>query len=948
MKRWKRWMALIACVALVAGGLPFALGMANHNPGVPWSFNAPGQNANPFTSRAVHITNSDFSSGNSSNFVFNSSVDSWTSGGFTSTTIGGALNLPMFPRFKNEQSIPATLTYMNTPPTNMGNDRALVLANKSTNVATAHFTSTQVELEADSHYIISVDFYAVQGFGSFYLIPDEDLDDKFIPSIDLPQAQFALDSTTIALDRSSWRTARFFVSTDILSGQNFSLGLYLGSKHQKSAGVIYFQNPSVDLVSHEVLVQTQNRYNNPSQSEFRSRHLVKTIDMVDHVKDNKKVVELSAPQFESTTKDIFDTFAMPSVSSSSIPTLLNFDDVNYLHLPKKSGADNIMLLKANNAHASIKLKEPFLIRRHQIYMINFYSLTSNGQSSTIRIRDGEDFDSGHRSLSILGRDTLNMWALNTFFITGENFYDTEVDIEFWIGSEDSDAYDYVLIDGSSFQITRVSHEYWETHGQGLTEANLNVGEEESPTTIANASFNKGTIRNVDTPYPLKAKDWGHTFKPADEDIILSGIINGEAEHWGHYARNGGYGGASALPWIINGNSSNNNVFMMQNRGEAAQSLSSSPITLNSGVINIIEFDVMLAQIPSSNFNFWVSAHVKGREVATLNLSTIRKQGWDTYYIAVKESEVSSRELTLTFNMGGRLDGRDLTCNASVVYIDNINMLQTDQMNDVPRTAVSTDLTDPRKFFSATNATAMAFPNDLWLYSGSSTVAGTVVNTLTETLEGGNYYEYRVRLRIGFNMQGFHLCRPGNVESNDPNDFNDSYCTNINDHDWGINFTLDGFDGGFYNLNYSQIMEMEGLLNNYVELVFYIRPDSVQELALRVTFGDEYVAVLGEVFIREFSLRKIEEEEFQAFRADYADASHVAFITQSHHSSDESGTPREKTPVQWWILVPSLIMGVTIIFTLVMFFLRRFKFRLHIDKHHTSYASDDRSARTRKK
>ncbi|MCL2228501.1 MAG: hypothetical protein FWC00_01585, partial [Firmicutes bacterium] len=50
----------------------------------------------------------------------------------------------------------------------------------------------------------------------------------------------------------------------------------------------------------------------------------------------------------------------------------------------------------------------------------------------------------------------------------------------------------------------------------------------------------------------------------------------------------------------------------------------------------------------------------------------------------------------------------------------------------------------------------------------------------------------------------------------------------------------------------------------------------------------------------------------------------------------------------YVIVPAVITAVAILVALIGFLVRRFKFRVHIDRKHTSYASDDRSARSKAK
>jgi len=220
----------------------------------------------------------------------------------------------------------------------------------------------------------------------------------------------------------------------------------------------------------------------------------------------------------------------------------------------------------------------------------------------------------------------------------------------------------------------------------------------------------------------------------------------------------------------------------------------------------------------------------------------------------------------------------------------------------------------------------------------------MANTLTENIGGGSFYEYKMRIKIE-NLNAYHLCKPGTPSSNNIKDNTGiKIDCKLADHDWGVNVKLDGFEGGFEHLRPADIRDMDVVDGNgFAEIVFYIRPDSSDDLALRVTFGSQEVAVTGNVFIRDISLKAIDEDEFKEARTKFTDSTHVAFITESYSESDEKAKG-ERVPIEWWIVVPSIIMAVAVLVALIGFLLKKDIFRRHINKKHTSYASDDRRAR----
>jgi len=1000
-----------------------------------WSYSAPKQPDRAFTTKPININNADLSSGTtSSSFVYSSSIASWTPDGINSqSTVAGVLNshASSFAKWKTDNKL-GHLSYLtDTPNKSLRENNVFVMTNRiyETTESTAGFTSEAINFQADSYYIVSVDFYAVKSFGSFYLIPTEEFDNGVNPRINLTQAVYSSggwndtpyenDGTNklpdgsipdagtlnVAENQSSWRTAQFLIKTDELSESSFKLGLYLGSKNNPSRGVIYFQNPRIDQVSRAVYntavaelgkkptpLKQHIELNNKEiyKKNYKSTDKLSLLNVDPRDPHNTdKQTEAALPEVHtfnfvnneqgahgSPAYESSGTYVRPSVSTARIPGLLNFEFVDDIHLPNNPGDGNVMLLAANEGNASLKLDKPFVVKRHQIYMITYYTLTANGSSCFVHMRDIRyknkelpkhitPFDSTAKNISTSGSDTKNGWARNVAYIIGESYYDVAVDIEFWVGSKNQNVTDYMLI--SDFKIQRVSQDYFLANQGGEESGTSFILDKSEPTvSITNAFFNLGAPQDVDAPYPLKANAW--ELLSADEDFILSGIVNTEPKHWAQSANAGVYDlatdgrtgpkpsnyGIAFNPRNISGKDINNNIYMMQNKITTWQTLKSNTFTLNTGVTNVIEFDLAHQYYPGQGFNFWVSVESRGREIARIDLSqkangafNLAQFGWEKYAFAIKDSGLTPREATLSFNMGSSTK----LCPASVVFIDNVNVSQTDKDDDVPANAEKADLTDPKKFFKADDPTFtnVSVNNGiLEIRNREDSKQTRVTNTLTESLDGGKFYEYTIRVSIT-DRNKFYIIK----RDEDGKDITE-YKTKF---DCGVNFKLDGFDGGFENLNNADIKSMRGYSNqnDSAELIFYVRPDMQSDLALVVEFGNDDMAVTADVFISSINLREIEEEDFNEAQRNYKDAkkkdevrgyAHISIITESYVPPAET-KPKGSANVEWWIVAPTLIMALTIIATIVLVLLRRFKFRVHIEKGHTSYAADDRSSRKEK-
>jgi hypothetical protein len=983
MKSCKRIVSFVASFAIFAGAflsLPILMG-ADKKPENPnynktrYSYTPPEQTKNAFDGKYLPVTNADLSSATFS-AGYQSSVTGWTPTINATTTIGGAVDLNKFATFKT--NIKSGLTYFdNAPRSNSANARAFVLGNNyhANTTSRATLQSEQVEFENNGFYIASVDFYAVSGFGTFALAPDTveefKIDDDFVPSVTLPQVEWR-DASGSVVNKSEWQTAQIFVTTELLTKQKFALSLGLGNAMERSRGVIYFQNP-------KILQTTEAIYNKEfATAKAANETLVTEIDLREQEMNIKasgrSITDLGTEEtyeFEENVLTEFGTggFGVGTYTDAAFHVtqaadLLNFENRTFVHGRKGVMApdETVGIMVANNAKASMKLTGGFLARRHQVYMINFYAL-GNGtanlravdatypkpwEMATTNIKTADLFDSGYKPVSFEGRASMNNWALNTFYIVGGTYADTLVDIELWLGNADEGTTGYLMFDG--FNISRVGQKYYSKHG--IVEQDINLPVAGVTTPVQNASFDNGRPRAVEFPYPLNPLNW-EIENTEKNDAVLSGIVNTESSHWAHYAGEN-YGNLSK-PGAIGDRSENNNVMLLQNVGTTWQSMSAAPIALTLGASNTIYFDMIRQYNQSRGLKFWVTATINEREIARLDLSYTAGGDknivtpWERHYITIKESNISNREVVLKFNMGDETK----LCPAAAVFIDNIS--RSDKPVNANGVGVNVDLTDTRAFFNSnTGVNAKLDGGILRLKTNDVSRATKITGYLGETIESGNFYAYHVKTYIARGTE--YDIRPDIITET----------TNINEHTidrdtseqpFGIKMSMDTFEGGFENLTYDEIQIMDGYdsVTGYVDLVFYIRPDNGGNASLCVEFGNEFYAYDATVYIESITLEKIEESQFLAAQrkadATNADAtrfrSNATFITQSWQppAEGESGSDSSaKSPFQWYVIVPSLIMGTALIVAIAGFLIRRFRFRLHIDKHHTSYASDDRSAR----
>jgi hypothetical protein len=1048
--------------------LPLHLGAAEYdsNPyfveGFP-SHTPVSQDVNPFSTSSIEISNANLKNVINSSSFNGPEISGWTSN-FESTesVVAGAMDVSRFKDFKvlTENNIPDRLTYFKNAPTNgLGNDNnVFVIGSRYGAPTAAAYEYNEMEFAANSYYIASVRFYAVDAEGSFTLVPEteSDLDDKYVPTIKLEQLTYpagnVIDDNGISIPyytsdgaiyvdetKSYWRTAYFYIKTDAIFSQKFTLNFSLGIRNKfetvKSGGVIYFQQPKIDRVGKAWFYDELNSARkingiiDDTRDTFPEKY-TEFVDLTKLVENNKRTYgrsitnetdDMTAPEIAELSKFSFSpniadpdfllpagtepqgVFARANEPISNVPDLLNFETVSTVHLYDGSEDDRrVKLLSAASGWSALKMDGGFLVRRHQLYLITFYSYTAGGSAFKLRMYDKRYDDPNvlhtgmfdkSAGLGAPAEDTksTNGWVYNTVIVYGDSAGDLDINIEFMIGSKTDNVSspDYVVID--EFNIERISGPYYNKiheKNSGLVYA---IYDKRDTSPLKNADFDYGIPVSIDKPYPLRPDEW-EIKTTGTKDMVLTGIINTDPTHFALYAHNENGTSNYGLPLNdiepLNGKA-DNNVLMMQNLCETSQSFSTSPMPLGAGSSNVISFWMLRQYKKQLGFNFYVSVSIEGQpsiKPKTVNLSlapvpsaseNLVSTGWEEIKIVINEPTTSSRNAVLTFNMGDENE----KCPASAAFIDKITMKVESQQ--ITSGANVFDFTDIRQSYRTDDGAEVMAPSansgDDLIIENLHPMGKTVsaYNSLSHTLTSGTTYEYTIAIKI-LNGQA-HFRRPAVQETLHINNAGqmDSLTTDTpneadykKNYGYGVNVTINNL-GGISNLvdqnteNLDKCIALADTWSNdgdgYYKLKFFIRPAETGAATIKVTFGNDYFDYTGKVRIKEISLNEsVSEDDYEKAKGLYDKAqsenskrmSHMSFlgdaiITDEGGSGDGSGKS-SGSPFEWYYIVPTAITAIAVLFALIAFLVRRFRFRLHIDKPYTSYATDDRSVRGKKK
>lgn len=974
-----------------------------------YSFSVDQERTN-FTNKVFNIANPIFADGAVPEFSSNS-ASGWEAT-TAANAVMGVVNTTAFDTFKGRQGFPedvrsdkpeysATAFMAHNPSSShTGSPNVMVMANKSASgTAAASFSQKLDEFWADGYFEVKVDFYAVRSVSAIYLVPSNEFTDgRATPRVEVKQVSIApgtvsdsgfVYSTTAIPNLSIWQTATFLVKTDKLESVTFKLSLHLGHVGGGAAGgVVYYDNVRVtgySAAQFEQKFEQAKTTNNQLTTvvDLSAPAIPNTPDIADY-SENKQIFEnfnnenTKFKQIENfPTPD--NTNILPHVRVSNISTALNMKESgSKVFGITKSGNQGAMLLSAVNTRVSLQYKESIRINRNDIYMINFYALSNSANVGYFRIRDTRQntlgvpdhllphiYNSGFMPVkleSTASSRSHNNWVLNTVFVVGEALDDIDTYFEFWIGGENSET-GYLLVD--DFSISRVSGQYYEKHKSTANATDCNLSWLTPTATIDNANFNIGVKRSNISAFPLVATGWQTNLEGEEvenhfaERRIINGIVNTDTNHWN--ANNITFTGEQQTKYNLYGNaygdahnpfqiwhnqqSINNNIYMMQNVHSTYQTVQSNSFSLASATRNVIAFDAATYNL--SNREVWAIIEIGGREVTRLQLVSefggiSGMSGWRNFSIVVQTSSFTSPETRLTFALGSSAN-----TTTGALFIDNVRVHEssptagniTVDLNDVSklfkRTSTNEDIGGESLFFVPEDAnTASAFysvKSDVLALSTIGAAKAVVTNSMTDVLQEETAYEYIVR-----------LADKGNNVSTDRT-FDSLEQKEKDKLDWGISIRINGMDGGFVNLKTEDFKEMPRV-NGLIELRFLIKSGAPLDLALAIEFGNEDVIVQGSIGIKGLELNEYNDEQFNSAKEDVR----TRIITTSTVVSDTDDGEKDSKQSLSFLIIPSLITAAAIIFAVAATFIRRSRFKLHIGKHHTSYARDDFETKISKK
>lgn len=805
-------------------------------------------------------------------------------------------------------------------------DYALMISSKkcdSSYTVKYGYTSTQFTLEADSFYKVAVDIFAdeTSNIASLYLVDENNK---------------AYASFEHIGKSNNWSTYMFLIKTDDLTSIKLKLALFLDGN-----GTVLFDSVRVNELTEQQLESQRTTYS--TTSTYVAPAQDNTISKTAFTKSNLNSVfaNTSASREIVDDNDGYFTTAVKITNSASSYSQYQTADDFFTFEPNRVYRVTLNA-KATDLSGKITLR-----------------LVQTGLEKDSDGNDVYDTDNNHTlTISANTSSTLtNNYKKYSFFVNSHPLKTTTFKLVVSVGSEDSTASGSVYLSGAILTSTTYSNFDSVSTGDAAQKINLaskivDLDSDTSALLLTNGNFNSVKTTDYAKTYPVAPASWTVT---TGENSQLYGVVNTDTTEFNKFSSNNTFTSTAVNPGNPNGLTESNNVLMMYNsttdtlayKSELNKSLSTK--TYHRFSLNV--------QTQHSTINVYLVANVSGKEVVLSSIKNIATDGeWQNVDLYVHTGmhqlsvgikvEMKSNGFGFayiddaTFDFALRAGGVILSqptesqfneissinygsTHISKADLSNILTGESTDRYAVPvlfntntnenvdfgvidltnETDVNWVLNNPEQNFE--NFTSLENKNILAIHA-KNYVNETYTSTIGYRFESGKYYLISVKI----------------------------YTQNLTSESekFGLNLSLTNFDGKFSNLN----TETENG-NGWKTYNFYVNPTEETTSMLAISFGSEDVALKGDAFIGDVTVKEIESNEFITTSND----TNLVLVTKTEED-DENNTDNETTDnnnsnsTAWFIAIPTILTAAAIIIAIVGFSLRKIKFKKPVKKAKSAY------------
>ena len=841
---------------------------------------------------------------------------------------------------------------LNTNPEAKDRDTKILMINSksskqdSNREARKGYSSSSIELNANSYHIIKISAKAMKNGdtsveGSIYLTGLKDKNGKPL--------KLAFEK----ISPEAWTDYYFLVATGN-TAQTVKLECYLGSKSTDSSGVMFFDSSSVIRYSQNQFFDYAFRNYGYKGSDVLSTEGTKlfAIDVFANEKSTLEQISGYNFDFEDTSKGIADNWEVlgQTNATAKIAYYADFgDDSTLAGLGDSFEYNNsraLVMQASSQAYDSstqyVALKSKNItIEPHACYKVSLDVKLSTMQRGSFYLKVSEngtiyetykgiitesDVPLSSGKTNGIKDNSANEWTNNyqtiTYYIKGHSLYYSDVNLELWLGDATAPATGSVVIDNISVEKVNES----EVSSSDLLTLKSNT----QTLNITNGAFDTALASTDKKAYPLSVNNWSVSSE-SDKNCDAGVVYLPDNETYD--AMYEGYDWAG-ININNNTNKQPNNVFMMFNRDNSYQTLTSPSISLSGSEYHTISFDFYNQDFRDLNAPAMKVEVVDSNGILLFSQDNISSlNSWKTMSIFFKTTSAKSHSVTLKIYFG-QADAKV----GGMCYLDNFSTTVSDA-TAYEKASYKTDITGfltHLDFASGTDAnritstsayifTANSLDSD---YSNAQSAVGGIVNGTNNEFdiinENDNFLAItnicaaKSSLKTNFNLDDFAANSYYKLSFSLATIFNESAkdaSTEEHECGYGVSILIDGFEEVAHIVN-------NGTLQDYE--IYFKTGDSSSTPTLEFILNSDCAETVGTALLTNLAISASDVDKYTAVKgySSYGESVFTSDFVVVEEEGEEDSTP-EETPdtetdteqesgTNWGIIASSLITSVAVI------------------------------------
>ena len=600
-------------------------------------------------SESISITNGQF--GESSGSKYPKKPTNWTAstnGSNENSLKAGVIDISTADFDKNKEDYG-----LSTNPDSMSSDDYILMLNGQENAINYGYNSASITLEANSYYTIS--FKALtqsknnNGF-SAYLVMDKLENDA--------------NNSFINIQTNVWNTYTFYITTGNVS-INTNLDLWIGTKNQSksTSGAVFFDNVKAQRYTQTAFNKLQKDTTTSRQISFAntSLNLIKNSSFENGMTDFTRITTGSDNVVSGVTSlstNGFDTATTKIETAPSTNMTLTCDNNN-----NQKGLFINNLIETKTGYKSSK----FTVNRFENLTVSVWvktgKLSTNGANVILSevVDNDEEITYTSQFTNINTSSYLNKfsnnWALYTFYVQGNPYKTIDLELQLWVGNEESETQGYAFFD--EIRVSSVSSNEYSKATEGSYIKKLNLSNLES-LDIANGAFN--IVKDGNKIVGVnEVSDWTLSSE-SNIDAKYSGVINTKTEYYNNFANHISQNyNPGVIPNIYNNlgvDEVSNNILMIYNPILGNQTYTSSEFSLTAETTYKITFYATIA----GNADFATVKIINNSN--TLAKFVVDEENWTQYTIYIKNGK-NTNNINFALSLGDEINSQ-----SGFAYFDN--------------------------------------------------------------------------------------------------------------------------------------------------------------------------------------------------------------------------------------------------------------------------------------